>query len=196
MVFDLGGVLLAFDHMEICRRLSAHCPHAPEEVYRRVFTSGLEGRFDLGMDPGEFMSEGMRAIDAAPSLSPGRFRRIWSEIFTEMKEVTRLLPSLKSRTRLFLLSNTNELHWGYAARRFPFIEKSFEKVFLSFRLGVRKPDPGIFEAVIRETGLEPGRLFYVDDREEHVEAARASGMTAHLFRTPEGLAGALEALGL
>lgn len=198
VIFDLGGVLLTFDHMDICRDLSGVTGLAPEEIYRRVFTSGLEKRYDLGrVTTEEFYTEGLELLGITPEDLPREdFERIWADIFSENAEVTRLLPEVKKRARLFLLSNTNELHFGMAERRFSFLTGTFDEVFLSFRLGMRKPEPEVFEAVVGKTGLAPGELFYVDDDPGHVASARTLGIDSHVYTSPEGLADALAERGL
>lgn len=57
----------------------------------------------------------------------------------------------------------------------------FDHVFNSSELGVAKPDPGVFEAVCARLGVAPADCFFVDDRAEHVAAAAAIGIDAHLF---------------
>jgi len=198
VIFDLGGVLLTFDHMDICRDLSAVSGLAPEEIYRRVFASGLEKRYDLGrVTTEEFYTEGLSILGITPEdLSREDFERVWADIFSENNDVTRLLPEIKKRAGLFLLSNTNELHYGMAERRFSFLRGTFDEVFLSFRLGLRKPEPEVFEAVLDRTGLAPSELFYVDDDPGHVASARTLGIDSHVYTSPAKLAEALTNRGL
>ena len=82
MLFDIGGVLLAFDHMTSCNRLSNLCSLTPAEVYERLFKSGLEREFDLGLDPSVFYSRSLTLLGISPSsLSFSEFQEIWGDIF-------------------------------------------------------------------------------------------------------------------
>ena len=49
IIFDLGKVIVNFDHMQICKNLSKHSSFDPGEIYDLVFNSGLEAKFDKGL---------------------------------------------------------------------------------------------------------------------------------------------------
>jgi putative hydrolase of the HAD superfamily len=57
----------------------------------------------------------------------------------------------------------------------------FERAFLSTDMRLRKPQPEIFLAVLRELECRPDDALYIDDREVHVKGAESVGMTARLF---------------
>jgi putative hydrolase of the HAD superfamily len=67
---------------------------------------------------------------------------------------------------------------------------------LSFEVGAAKPEPVIYLRCLESLGVEPGEAFFVDDRRENVEAARALGIEAVLFEGEERLAVELERRGL
>lgn len=197
IVFDLGGVLLLFDHMDICRDLARAARLNPEEVYEKIFTSGLERAFDLGISTEEFYSRALSALGLSPGeISLEEFKRAWGDIFTENPETVRVLKRLRGQARLFLLSNTNELHFGYARKKFPFLsDDTFEGVFLSFEMKKRKPEPGAFQEVMRGSSLSAGELFFVDDSPEHVASARELGIRGFVYASADGLASELACLG-
>ena len=198
VIFDLGGVILDFDHMLICRPLAELSGMAPEEVFETVFASGLERLYDKGkISTDEFYTEGLSLLGIPRAdLPPERFKEVWNGIFTLKDEVVDIIRGLRGKARLFLLSNTNELHWEYAAREYPVLSELFEDVFLSFRLGARKPEPEIFRKVMDSVSIPAERLFYVDDLAGHVEAARGAGIDGLVFTTPEELSGRLASVGL
>ncbi|MFQ5465733.1 MAG: HAD family hydrolase [Thermodesulfobacteriota bacterium] len=198
VIFDLGGVILDFDHMVTCRPLAELSGMAPEEVFETVFASGLERLYDKGkITTDEFYAEGLSLLGIPRAeLPPERFREAWNRIFTLKADVVDIVRGLRGKTRLFMLSNTNELHWEYAAREHPVLSELFDDIFLSFRLGARKPEPEIFRKVIDAIGIPAKGLFYVDDLAGHVEAARRAGIEGLVFTTPGELAGRLASLGL
>ncbi len=61
------------------------------------------------------------------------------------------------------------------------------------RQGSAKPEPAAYEWCIRELGLPPGEVLFVDDRAENVDAARRLGLQGHVFTSPEELWVTLEA---
>ncbi|MBI5343814.1 MAG: HAD family phosphatase, partial [Deltaproteobacteria bacterium] len=170
VIFDLGGVLLAFDHMDVCRALGRLSGKTPDEVYGRIFKSGLEEAYDKGLPTWEFYHEALKRLGM--NIPFDEFSRIWCGIFTEKNDVIEILASLKGRTRLFLLSNTNELHFEFARKKFPFLDNTFDALFLSYRLGLRKPEPEIYEAVIISSGIDPSNLFFTDDKPDYADAAK------------------------
>lgn len=198
VVFDIGGVLLSFDHMKACKAIGARCAMSAEEVYERVFTSGLEASYDRGMPTGEFYGEVSKrlAIKAPFDVPPDEFGLLWSDIFEENPGIEEVVRTLSGMVRLFILSNTNPLHYEFAAGRFPFLNDCFEAAFLSYEIGEGKPSPVIYRTVVEKTGLKPEELFYIDDREEHVEAAKALGIRSLRFTSIEALKERLKGLGL
>ncbi|MBR1808826.1 MAG: DUF4298 domain-containing protein [Paludibacteraceae bacterium] len=74
--------------------------------------------------------------------------------------------------RTFLFSNTNELHWQHTLSLYKEkIETCFDDVFLSFKIGLCKPDYSAFETVDKNIGADPNRTFFIDDSEENRIAA-------------------------
>ena len=105
------------------------------------------------------------------------------EIPDEKKE--RLLQLKKAGYRLFLLSNTIDVHWDYCVEHlFPYqnygIEDYFEQCFLSQRMHLAKPNARIYEEVIRQANIHPDETLFIDDLKENCEAAEKLGI--HTFQ--------------
>lgn len=90
------------------------------------------------------------------------------------------LQMLSQKYRLFLLSNTDAIHIetfeqvsGVSFYRDFY--QCFEKVYFSFELGLRKPNPEIFNHLISNHELAPKRTLFVDDKKENTDAAFALG---------------------
>ena len=94
-----------------------------------------------------------------------------SVISTRLKR----LEELKHHSRLFLLSNTNEIHWEYA-RRWWQPEDYFEKIFLSYEMHQVKPDKEIFLQMLEEGGMKAEETLFIDDSKRNCEAAAALGL--------------------
>jgi putative hydrolase of the HAD superfamily len=85
------------------------------------------------------------------------------------------------RFRLFLLSNTNELHishiqktWGMEV--YTAFKSCFEQFYLSHEINFRKPDRNIYEFVLNENHLIPEETLFVDDLKENTDAAKELGL--------------------
>ncbi len=77
-----------------------------------------------------------------------------------------------------LVSNS----WGMEIYDFDRIDAHFDAQLISGQVGVRKPDPAIFELAAQQVGVEPSRCVFVDDHERNVVAARGVGMEAVLHQ--------------
>jgi glucose-1-phosphatase len=193
LVFDLGGVIVSFDHMTICNRLSKVSAHSPDEVYDVIFNSGLEKLFDEGQFfMFGFYKEICKVLEI--EISYEEFIPIWSDIFTEIPEMIDLIFKLREKGYItYLLSNTNELHFGHCYKNYPVLE-GFDKFILSYCLGFRKPDPRIYQKAIEMSGLPPEKHIYIDDIELNVKGAEAVGMIGIHYQSFEQFKEALDAL--
>lgn len=97
------------------------------------------------------------------------------------------LERLKKKADLYLLSNTNSIHWkkvhtlmtlAYQKDRF---YDCFQKVFLSFELGMRKPEEQIFNHCITEIKAKPQDIIFIDDNYLNIETAKKCGLNAKLY---------------
>jgi HAD superfamily hydrolase (TIGR01509 family) len=182
IAFDLGNVLVKADHFRFCRPFAALTGLTPEEVYAAVFGSELEPGFDTGrLSSQEFcrrLLERFRLVLPYP-----RFCELWNDIFAPLEDMEQTVERLAVRYPLYLLSNTNPLHFRYIKERYPLL-RHFRRFILSYEVGSRKPEAGIFQTLIRETGQAPSRCLFLDDKLPFVEAARAHGLVAWHFVSP------------
>jgi len=102
---------------------------------------------------------------------------------------------LKTKYKLFILSNTVELEFKKASSNLGF-DKLFDKIFCSYDLNVIKPDIKIYQKVIQGIKLDTEELLYIDDAEKNVNAAKILGMNVIRFQNPEQLKKELNSLGI
>lgn len=118
------------------------------------------------------------------NISNESLKNAWNAILLDFPE-TRLafLKELaeSKKYRLFLLSNTNDLHiswiqdnWGMEL--YNEFKNYFEKFYLSHEINFRKPDNNIYEFVLRENKLVAEETLFVDDLEINTEAAKSLGI--------------------
>ncbi len=180
-LFDLGNVLAGFDHLKFCRRLSEQAPPwTADDIYRIVFQEGINDRFETGELSGkDFHRELCSTLGL--TISMDRLHEIWCDIFWENPGMDLLLEALHAKVRLVLISNTNPWHLEYSKERYGLFQH-LDHLVLSYEVGVRKPDARIFEAALEAAGVPPERCLYLDDTEEHVQAAARLGIPSVLFR--------------
>ena len=195
ITFDLGNVLIRVDHLRFCRRLAVLAALSPQEVYAQVFESALEPGYDTGrITTREFYERVTGHFGVA--LPYSRFRDLWCDLFDPMDGMVEMVHHLASRFPLFLLSNTNALHFDYIKERFAVLLQPFRACVLSYEVGSRKPEPAIYQALIRQAGRLPEEILFLDDKVSFVEGARRQGLTAWQFRSPQELQQELERHGL
>ena len=106
-----------------------------------------------------------------------------------------LLKEVKAQVTVACLSNTNRVHWEAGAAHWPLFNL-FDRAFLSFELGLVKPDREIFEHVIQKLDLPAEQVLFLDDNEINVVAAREVGLRAERVAGVAAARAALEAAGL
>ncbi len=195
LAFDLGNVLVQVDHLRFCRGLGELAGQPPQEVYAAVFQSGLEPGYDRGRLSSREFHRRLQARFRLDLPFP-RFRDLWNGIFEPLEDMEEVVARLARRYPLYLLSNTNPLHFRYVRERFASLLKHFRALILSYRVGSRKPEAAIFQALLREAGLPPARILYIEDQEDFVAAARTHGLTAWLFVSPRDFKERLRVAGL
>lgn len=114
--------------------------------------------------------------------------RSWLAVNTDVLDV--LIDLRRGGTRMALLSNAGPDFSSYY--RYGMLGRYFERVFTSGELGVLKPDPAIFTAVLHALDVSAPDVVFVDDRAVNVASAENLGMTGHVFTTASALRGFLE----
>lgn len=186
ITFDLGNVLIKVDHLRFCRRLAALTALTPRQVYARVFESSLEPGYDTGrITTREFHQRVRDHFGVA--LPYSRFCDLWCDMFDPMEDMPQLVQRLAASFPLFLMSNTNSLHFAYVRERFAALLQPFRAFVLSYQVGSRKPEPAIYQSLIQQAGRPPEEILFLDDKAAFVEAARGHGLTAWQFRSPQEL---------
>ncbi|MBI1969283.1 hypothetical protein HYS48_01200 [Candidatus Woesearchaeota archaeon] len=205
LLVDVGNVLMNFDHRAMCRELAAYTALTPEEVYKRVYTGGLERSFDRGEYTRQaFFKEAMRVLEGHCTYEA--FARVWdNQLKNEITTTADILARLEAtgRYRLVLISNTDPLVFDRFAqcgfmRFFP-----PEKRALSYEVRARKGDGDkLFRVAVEKAGCGIEACVLVDDILEYVEAFRRLGgkgipyqNTGDMVRDGKRLEADLRALG-
>jgi len=191
-VFDLGNVILPFDHHQIPARLLERTKEkerfSTQEVFQFMFDGehGFVNSYEEGcMSSLEFFSHLKERYRLEMNFE--EFKGIWNPIFREDEEVVQIIHYLKDRGYpLFLLSNTNELHMTFIGKEYPVVHV-FDEWILSFEVGVKKPHRKIYDEIFKRIDIEKNEAFYIDDIEGYVEAAKGYGLKGMVFRKAQEL---------
>jgi glucose-1-phosphatase len=193
--FDLGNVLVKVDHGRFCRGLGEIGNLSAAAVCAAVFETGLEQAYDKGEISSPEFYRGVLARFGLDLPYP-LFCRLWCEIFAPMEIMGEVAGQLAARYPLFLLSNTNELHFNYLREHYSPVLRPFRNFILSFEVGSRKPEPEIYRELVRRAACAPGEILYLDDKLPFVAAAQAEGLQSWQFTTPAKFMRTLKQSGL
>jgi FMN phosphatase YigB (HAD superfamily) len=179
IIFDLGKVIVDFDHMFFCRNASLHCDLNPDEIYRKIFHAGLEKSFDSGaLTPEAFFDAASSTLGLKIEID--LFAYLWSDIFTIIKGIEALIDRLKQQYRLICLSNTNPWHFNWCRQHFKVLE-AFDACILSYECHCCKPDLDIYKKTLEKAGTLPEMCLYIDDIADNVAAAQQLNMQGIVF---------------
>lgn len=174
IVFDLGQVLLPFDYKSFIEKVNRHKPGIGEqfaEFYKQNYY--IHRDFEKGLISEElFITQMLGYLDNV--IDGETFCRYWSDIFSFNKEVIALLPLLKKKYKLYLISNTNSIHKEYGFGNYEFL-KLFDKLILSHEVKFIKPEKEIYREVEKASGFPPAEHIFTDDILEYVDAAKSLG---------------------
>ncbi len=188
IVFDLGRVLVDFDHRIAAQKISAFTRKTPEQIFDLFFDSSLIQSFEEGkISPEDFFANVSQILGF--NMGFEEFLPIWNQIFfltAENKAVYAFCKSLKKRHRIALLSNINVLHFNYLKENFS-IFGIFHDIFASCEMGCIKPNPEIYRKLVSALRVMPEEVFYVDDRPELIEQANALGIRGFVYKGTEQL---------
>jgi len=195
VVFDIGNVLIDWEPRYLYRRVF-NDEEEMERFFREVDVMG----WHLEQDRGRSLREGTEAlISRHPEYAAeiDAFYARWDEMFGGgIEGSVRVLGELKDLgCSLYALTNYSSETFPRARREYGFLQW-FDETVVSGEEGMVKPERGIYDLLIRRTGLDPQSSVFVDDREENVRAAEELGFTGIVFRGGEQLREEMIRLGL
>jgi epoxide hydrolase-like predicted phosphatase len=182
IIFDLGGVLINLDYQRTEHAFKeAGIPNF-NAIYSQMKQDTLFDDFETGKIGAEQFLEGMKTA-AGISITDDQVLLAWNAMLLDFPlRRLQILQQLRLHYDLFLLSNTNEVHEAafndilYKAHGMPNIGVFFDKVYLSHRVGMRKPNAEIFQRVLDDNGLKPEQTLFIDDTLQHIASAKALGI--------------------
>jgi putative hydrolase of the HAD superfamily len=193
IIFDLGGVLINIDYQRTAKAFRKLGLNNFEEIYSQAKQEKLFDMLETGhLHEDHFREELMRNLPSG--INHSDVDNAWNAMLLDFP-LSRLefIYKLRNNYRIFLLSNTNIIHVNaflmladeqVGKTRF---ENAFEKIYYSCDIGLRKPDPSIFELVLQENNLRASETLFVDDSPQHIDGAKLSGIQAELLLPGESI---------
>jgi HAD superfamily hydrolase (TIGR01509 family) len=177
ILFDLGNVLVYIDFGAFWRELGFL---RAEEI--SPFADGYKAltlQYETGnISTKEYLNglkTGFNNRFAAEEIE----RAFTAIIQKPVEGICELVKRLSDTYQTAIVSNTNEIHHKIFGR-FEAM-KYLKKHYLSYQLHVMKPDRGFYDAIIKDQGIQPSKMIFIDDIAENAKAARFAGMYAVKF---------------
>ena len=177
-LFDIGKVLLDFDFESSLETLiPPGSEDGPARLARVLEPKDAFERGDLPLE--DYLSHSLDAL--GPHVTEASFLDAWRQVFTPNLPMWRVVEELKQAGhRLLLFSNTNAIHCPWMLENFAIFDL-FEGGTYSFEVGSMKPEPAIYESVVRTHRLDPDQTLYIDDRGANIQTGIAHGFHSHQY---------------
>jgi putative hydrolase of the HAD superfamily len=185
IIFDLGGVLLnidtgktniAFEKLGIVDFKKNYSLHKADTLFDDLETGRISE---------QLFYEGIRNISKAP-LTDNEIKNAWNALLLDFRiNSLQHLEKLANNYKLFLLSNTNQIHHTAFSNRFTKqtgkqnFDDYFTKAYYSHVIGLRKPEQEIYNFVLKDAGIKPAETLFIDDLLKNIEAAALVGINTH-----------------
>lgn len=195
IIFDLGNVLVSFDHRKTSKRLAGVFNHADDIIYEKAVSSEIVKDYNLGrISTAEFIAAVNRELGGQIGFED--FFDAWNCTFFSQPIVSeQFIESLSKKYKLLILSDTNEMHFDFIRENYPILNY-FDDFVVSHRVNVAKPSAEIFRKAVELADCLPEECLFIDDLAANVEGARKIGMEAVQFVSPEQLVEDLKARNL
>ena len=175
IIFDFGDIFINLEKeksIEEFKKLGLNGPNEELIAKNDLFEKGQITEL-------QFIESFQKFI---PNASLEEIIKAWNSIIGDFP-LYRLefLQMLSTRYRLFLLTNTDSIHIDRFEHKvgmsfYTDFYRCFEKVYYSYEMGMRKPQPEIFTTILNKHDLSPKRTLFVDDKKENTDAAEALGI--------------------
>lgn len=187
IILDYGNVIFMIDFAKSQHAFSQLGIENAGEIFAHHGQIELFDNFDKGLISSAEFRDGIRALAGKPELTDTQIDEAWNALLIGVPQGKHeLLLQLKERYRTFLLSNNNPIHYARCMQQIkeeygvedntPF----FEKTYYSHLMGMRKPDPEIFEYVLQQHNLNPQHTVFIDDSPQHLRTAQQLGLKVEL----------------
>jgi putative hydrolase of the HAD superfamily len=187
IVFDLGGVLIDINFDRTFEAYEQITGKSKEELRQATFLTTAYEDYESGiLSDNEFRAALRKQLDI--SVDDKTLDEAWNALLLDFNApAINLLKELKQTYPLYLLSNTNNIHFERCNHKIKEqnlaenLTGLFNGLFLSYKIGYRKPSERIYQHAIKRLKCLPEEILFIDDLENNIAAARDLGIqTIHL----------------
>ncbi|WP_080903683.1 HAD family phosphatase [Parabacteroides sp. Marseille-P3160] len=184
IIFDLGGVIIDLEREQSVKRFIEIGVSDAETLLDPYEQKGIFLELENGSLTFPQFCDKLRA-HTGKNISEEAISHAWKGFIMDVPAYKlEYLLELRKKYKLYLLSNTNPviMDWARTPQFTPAgrpITDYFDKIYASYEIGITKPDPAIFEYMIRDAGLDPSESLFVDDGKRNVEVGEEFGFLTY-----------------
>lgn len=194
VLLDLGGVVLDIDPRACFVSWATAAGVDAESIARRWSVDDAYKAFEVGaMGFAEYVDSLSRRLGV--TLTEEQWMTGWNALLRgPFPGIADILPAVARRLPLYAFSNTNPVHEAVWRAQLADVLGSFQKVYTSCGLRLRKPDEAAYLAVASDMSVDPGAILFIDDNAENIAGARAAGLRVWHATSPESTLEVLKSL--
>jgi putative hydrolase of the HAD superfamily len=193
LIFDLGNVIYDIDYQRTFEKINSRLPENKHHLIKEFMVSPIHFDLETGKSDENTFRNGVRDFFAA-DWEDAWIDEVWNSILVDIpQERLELLMELKKKYPLFMLSNTNSIHFKVVEETFKqklpagTWPQLFDHMFLSQEMGLRKPDEAIYKEVVKGIGTTPEKCLFFDDLKENLLGANKVGIQTYHIDHPKAL---------
>jgi putative hydrolase of the HAD superfamily len=182
LIFDFGGVIIDIDPIRVGQSFKEMGVKNIEKVHELAVSKGLYLDLEKGLITPAGFRDGMREVSGL-NFTDEQIDHAWNSMIVNFpKSRFDLIKQLKENYNVYLLSNTNEIHYNYFNQYaidnlgVKCLDDFFTRCFFSHTMKMRKPDQEIYIKMLETGKINPSESLYIDDIEENILAAQELGI--------------------
>ena len=190
IIFDFGGIFIDIHYHKTRDAFIAAGVADIDAYYQQSFSNPLFADLETGKISPETFYDGFRQ-QTGLSFSNETIREAWNAMLGDFRLPSiATLSAFRQRYRVFLLSNTNQIHWEAFTQSYAQLtnglsfDDGFEHAYYSHHLGLRKPDAVSYQQVLDNHGLKADETLFVDDTPKNIAGAKLCNL--HTFELKPG----------
>lgn len=195
ILFDMGNVLFSIDYKKTQDAFEALGYNNFSEMYSQFTADALFEKLETGrISTEDFYT---KLIASHPEkITEQQITNAWNGMLLHWRiESLKFLKILAKKYKLYLLSNTNDIHLAAVNNLLKMetgkenIDDLFTKAYYSHKINLRKPKADIFEFIAKDAVIDPQETLFIDDLENNIATAAQLGFKTHLLLEGETIEG-------
>ncbi|WP_143960737.1 HAD family hydrolase [Litoribacter populi] len=195
LIFDLGNVIIDINIPLTVNLLKQNLHNTEHILAEDFFKSEIHADFETGRIA-ELEFRDLVRKSFSKDWEDHLIDEMWNSLLIKIpQERIDLLRELKSNYKICMLSNTNSLHFKKVEEillrdcGLQGFSSIFDKLFLSYEMGYKKPDPAIYHEMVAQLDTQPSRCLFFDDLKDNLKGAEIAGLKTYHVDHPDAWVG-------